>query len=555
MPVAVLITHPLDAKSARRQFGAGVEFIAHEPYGQCLQPEIPMADFFAPGDGGSADEDAVNFLTFNWHRNDRGRDLAFRDGLSPAQMISGSEWVAIGSLYREFHALKRCLATVGTLHVSCNEDPRFLAVAQKFGDAVRIYDPGHRSPSLLSSCNERILGAFPIASAKAALLRKIQFPFRGALRDKTLFLSEWTNERLAQRLPDAIVVNGRNPLRGAYLSSGDAGRSLSRYPSALDAPHDPDWLGSVLARVGARWDRPLLELISDDLRERYARNREYLARTTAIYDRLLDEYRPKQIVLPGETYEPYTIAAQLARARGVKSLLMIDGYQVTMPDFMLPVYRNENGDGKLIDRVAVYGQACWDMYKTRGLRDDQMILMRLPALDRHQELPTPGEQFDAMIMTWSPHDPNPQGLEGYRPRVLLDALQCAADAGFKRIAIKIKADHEMVWLQPFLRATGWENRVTILSGMLYEQVLKAKRVIGGMGTALAEVAYHEVPCYVFEPYENGYSDRTLRSSTVVEMACVARSKEDLGRLLRSAPQGSVTASREYLFNGPETPAL
>jgi hypothetical protein len=458
-------------------------------------------------------------------------------------------------LYREFHALKRCLAAVGTLHVSCNENPRFLAVARKFGDAVRIYDPGHRAPSLLSSCNERILGAFPVVSAKAALLCKIQFPFRGALRGKTLFLSEWTNDRLAQRLPDAIVVNGRKPLRGAYLSGGDLDRALLRYPSALDAPHDPDWLASVLARRSVRWDRLLLELVSDDLRDRYARNREYLARTTAIYDHLFDSYRPKQIVLPGETYEPYTIAAQLARARGVRSLLMIDGYQVTMPDFMLPVYRHESGDGRLIDRVAVFGQAGLDMYKALGLRDDQMVLMRLPALDRYKELPPPSERFDVMIMTWTPHDPNPQGLEGYRPRVLLDALQCAAAAGFKRIAIKIKAEYEMAWLRPILHASGWENRVTILSGMLYEQILKANRVIGGMGTALAEVAYCRIPYYVFEPYENGYSDKTLGSSTVVEMARAARSTEDLGQLMRSAPQGSVIASHEYLFSGPETPAL
>jgi hypothetical protein len=546
---AVLLHHPYDVAWARSTHGAKVELIAHEDAIRWAAGDRGIPAFFPASDGASRAEDEVKFLTLNWHRDDQGRDLAFRDGLSLAQVISGSAWIAIASLYREYHALAAWLRQLDVLHVSCNEPERFLTVCAKFGDHVRVFDPGHRMAAPASSCLERQFGPVATESRRGRVARAVQRPIRGMLRGKSLFLRDWTSLSLARRTSTGVLVNDPRLWRGAYFSRGHLRAAEALCPAELHAPTDPGWLRSVLARGGAEWPAPLVELVSDELVSRYAKLRPYLARTIAAFRDLLATYAPKRVILPGESYEPYTIAAQLARAVGAKPVLCLDGYPVLMGSGVAPVYRDPSGADWLFEQVAAYGQANWDHLKTRGLRDDQLILLRPPILDHHVGLRAPDARFDAMVMTWTSYDNNPSGLAGCASRFVVETLDLLAARGFTRLAVKIKSPSELTALVPVLQACGWSGRVEILSGRFHEHVLRAERVVGGFSSGTLETALHGIPYYVHEPFENGYADSEIATSTVVSPARVSRDAAHLSELLRD-DRGSVTASLAYLTDGP-----
>ena len=80
----------------------------------------------------------------------------------------------------------------------------------------------------------------------------------------------------------------------------------------------------------------------------------------------------------------------------------------------------------------------------------------------------------------------------------------------------------------------------ILEGKFYEHVNKAKAVVGGISTAVAECAIAGVPYFIFEPHENGYSDELIDKSLVIQLKKIARTPHEL-RILIAAGESSWTA--------------
>jgi hypothetical protein len=140
-------------------------------------------------------------------------------------------------------------------------------------------------------------------------------------------------------------------------------------------------------------------------------------------------------------------------------------------------------------------------------------------------------------------------LNGATPGFLVDTLSLLREMGFRRIAVKLKAESQSSIIIPVLDAAGLRDDVTLLTGMFYEHVRRADRVIGGFSSGVFESAVHGVPYYVHEPFANGYSNADLARSSIVGECAVSRDRDGLRELL-GRPQGSVEAPLSYLADGP-----
>lgn len=524
--------------------------MAHEDYLPLLLGEA-MPCFLDHGDFGSDTDEAINFLSFNWHRDYTGRDICAEGGLSIAEAFSAGLWITVAAYCREYFALKYWCNRYDRVYVSCNECPGFLNAAKKFGDQVQVYDPGHRQLSPLRSQFDRVLDRGSLIDWRANLLRNLQAPFLRLLRHKTLALVNWTLIDFAARQKHWILENAKQPWKGAYFRRVPRhilATAESRVPRAFHAEFTPVRLANVLQRIGVRWDAELLELLSETMVERYRLYRGYFVSVVALYWDMLDCYAPDELVVSSEFYERHLVAAQLARARGVKVSWLGDGYPVV--DIPKRI-GNSSAGLAVFDRIYAAG----NQHRLRLLRntmaDKEIVTVDPPILDRHVKTGTVAKRYDALIMTWIPFDLGVQGRNGSRPNTLLEALRVADEAGLKRLAIKVKDRSEEAWVLPVLEKSGYLNRVTILSGPYSDHVVHARRVIGGISSAVGETAYHGIPYYIYEPISNGYGPELTDSAIVLAEGCVARTPEELSELLKR-PEGSVIADRALLF-GTECP--
>jgi hypothetical protein len=544
-----LLHHRDDLGWVRQNHGANVHVVAHEDYLPLLLGEA-MPCFFDYSRNAESVDDAIDFLSFNWHRDEEGRDICAIDKVSMADAFSAGLWITVAGMCREYFALKYWCERYDCVYVSCNEPPKFLEAAKKFGHRVQIYDPVHRRPSPLYSFTERVLDVQSIAQ-RGNFLRKLQTPFLKWLRNKTLTLGEWTTVNFAARRPGWIGVDSRWPWKGAYLRKVpckctlDAERLVPQNFHAMFAP--PQLIG-VLRRIEVRWDDELIELLSWVMTERYRLYRAYFVSVLALYQDMLDSYRPTELVVASEFYEPYLIAAQLARARGVKVSWLVDGY---------PVVAIPKRIGKVVCGVSmfdrVYAAGC--QHQCRLLKDrletQEIVTISPPILDMHNVHDKVEKRFDAIIMTWIPNDLTLDGRNGSRPNILLDAIRAALDSGLEKLAIKIKHHTEKEWLVPVLERAGYIDKVTLLEGRFADHVAYAHRVIGGISSAVGETAYHGIPYYIYEPLANGYSAELIASAAVIAMGGVARTPAELYELLKRS-EGSVVDDKVLLF-GTECP--
>lgn len=541
---AYLLSHRDDLQWVRDTYGPDVLVVAHEDYISLLVDEnVPC--FFGHGENADVVDDAINFLSFNWHRDEDGRDLCIDDRLSIAEVFSTGLWINIAGVCREYFALKYWCDRYDCVYVSCNESPKFLEVAKKFGNRVQVYDPLHRQISPLISLANRDLKVQPV-DWRSDLLRKLQAPFLKFIRNKTLTLSDWTLSHFAARRPGWICENSRWPWKGAYSRTLprkfllDAER---RVPQDFHAMFAATWLSDVLYRINVRWDNELVELLSVTMVDRYKLYRAYFVSMVALYQDMMDYYCPAELVITSEFYEPYLIAAQLARTKGSKISWLVDGY----PVIAIPKLIGKVSSGtSMFDRI--YAVSC--QHQCRLLKDkletQEIVTVFPPILDMHSLHGNAEKRFDAIIMTWIPNDLGINGRNGSRPNILLDALRTAMEAGLKSLAIKIKHHSEKAWLIPVLEKAGYLDKVTILEGRFSDHVPYAHRVIGGVSSAVGETSYHGIPYYIYEPAANGYSAEQLASAVVIVGGGVARTPAELRELLKR-PKGSVFNDRTLLF--------
>jgi hypothetical protein len=538
-----LLNHPDDLQWVRQNHGSEAPVIAHEDYISLLVDEDVLC-FFGQCENTAIDE-AINFLSFNWHRDEEGRDLCIYEGLSVAEVFSTGLWITIAAMCREYFALKYWCDRYDCVYVSCNESPKFLEAAKKFGRRVQIYDPGHRLHSPLLSLSERVLHVLP-DNWRANILRNLQAPFLKLLSNRTLALSDWTLTRFAAKQKGWVSENSRWPWKGAYS------RPLPRkcfleadrlVPQDFHAMFAPAQLAEVLQRINVRWDSELLALLSEIMMDRYRLYRDYFVSMFALYQDMLDSYHPVELVITSEFYEPYVIAAQLARAKGVKISWLVDGYPVIATSKLIGKAFSES---VMFDRI--YAVGC--QHQRHLLKDkpdaQEVVTVFPPILDMYSLQGNVEKYFDAIIMTWIPNDLGINGRNGSRPNTLLDALRIAKEAGLVKLAIKIKHHTEKAWLIPVLEKAGHLGKVTILEGRFSDHVVHAHMVIGGISSAMGETAYHGIPYYIYEPVANGYSAEQLASSAIIVDGGVARTPVELFDLLKR-PEGSVKGDRALLF--------
>lgn len=546
---AYLLGHSDDLAWVRLRHGADTQLIAHEDYLPVLLGEdIPC--FFAHDNFDAHVDEAINFLSFNWYRNEDGKEISEDDRLSIADCFSAGLLNNVASVCREYFALKYWCGRYACVYVSCNEPAAFLNIAKKFAPRVQVYDPEHRKVSPLCTLADRVLGIPPI-DRRANLLRKLQTPFLKFLRHKTLALSDWTMLRFAARQQGWISVNSRWPWRGVYTRTLppkyllDAERDV---PLDFGSLLEPSQLGDVLQRVNVLWDSVLIEALSESMVDRYQLYRNYFVSTVASYQDMLDSYKPAELVVGSEFYEPYLIAVHLAKVRGIKVSWLVDGYLIV--DIEKRIGKASLGPA-MFDRV--YAIACQHQRRMLKNKPDvqELVTVFPPSLDTHVLKDRVEKTFDAIIMTWIPIDYGMNGRNGSRPNTLLDALRVATEAGLEKLAIKIKHHTEREWLLPILEGAGYLNKVTLLEGPFSDHVRGARRVIGGISSAAAEAAYHGIPYYIYEPVANGYSAAEISSAVIIAEGGVARTPAELWELLKR-PEGSVINDRALLF-GTECP--
>ena len=554
--IAVLIHHPDDIFWVRNRFKEHPMILVHENYIRFFMDEKNEIKSFRKVFL-ELDYDNIDFLLTNWYRDINGKDIYFHEDISWAQVITSTLFHSIATIYREYSSLKHWVNLSEYLYVSENEDMSFKSLLKYFPGKVELYNPGHSNKSIIPSSNERVLVPNDKKNLRYFLiyfLRVLQGPFMGLLRNRIIFFYDWTSQHQVKKRKDALSTRvSLNIFRSAYILSVKKFEADAEIPKSLYPVITSTSLAKVLKRINVEWDPLMLDAISGHINSKYIENRAYFFWQYVAFKDMLNYYQPAKVVLPHETYEPYTIMLHMARSREIETVYLLDGLFSTIcashDSIKALRFRDSKNEAYLFNTIIASGTSNYDYFKRFVDGNMKVILVRPPILDMHKRTNLKKE-YEIILMTHTANDLNPAGHNGSRLESLREMLSVAREVGYKNIAIKIKNDSELTWVALTVNNLGMTSMCEIISGYFYEHIDKAKVVVCGFSTAVLETAYHKIPCIVYEPYSNGYTDANIKASLSVNHCRVARTTDELHALLLSGVS-SLDTDPSYLFCGPE----
>ena len=462
----------------------------------------------------------ISEFALNWYRDENGTDLYENEGVSVGQLISCAAVVFFASIYREYYYFKDNYSADEPIIYNEQEHPIRLLIARKLSNNFRIDNYVPASGEVL----DRKHGAVPAYRKASNYISYLQYPILPFLRKRKLYLRDWTYSTLEKKTyQNNIFVNSTNIFKGAYLRDSKKYRTASEkyLPVELDEDKVKQSLFSWNKKMTCSLPEELVSLFSDYIILYYNQNRNFFVSVIALYEELFTRYKPGIVVFPGELYEPYVLIRSICQLKGIKSEFMLDGF----PFFIYyPHFKDRYNENYCFDHFIAYGPSTRKDYLAKNVPPEKISLCKWPVFDRYDEIGPYMPIYDCIIMTWIPFNNNPLARLDIQSEILDKVLTLVRSKGYSKIAIKVKHVMEIKYLIPLLKN---KQGIDLLEGPMYKHLKKAKMIIGGISSAIAEARYCDIPYYIYEPLHNGYPDILIFNSILHSRKLVARTIEQL----------------------------
>ena len=484
-------------------------------------------------------DDHIKYLSFNWFRDNTKHDISISNGISLGETLAPVFWQELSSIARYYLEFKEVVKDQNEIIL-----PEDASRLRRHVAKVSVGDVSY-GPRVNQYQNDEVeFGKrdLPVAPL-ARLFRAVQISSRLLSRHrKTLFISTWVTRGIARENKHSFVLFRKSLLRGAapIYKSKYIGLGKNVFPATIDEYISVAVVEATLLKIDVTWEKALVELCVEHARKRYTEMREDLIRNFALYTDLLKNYEIDICYLPEDSIPSWSILVQICKLSGIKSRIFTDGYSIVP---FAPLGRDETGDGWLVDEVAAYGNAHKEMVVSLGFPEKQIFVIDPPFAKLQVNN---FAKYDFIVMSWFANCLSISGDHLSPISTMMSALDVVVRAGAKSVGIKIKTQEERKYIEPLVKELPIS--VEILEGRFYEHVNKAKAVVGGISTAVAECAIAGVPYFIFEPHENGYSDELIDKSLVIQLEKIARTPDQLGRLIEAGESSWTAPLSELIGN-------
>jgi hypothetical protein len=498
----------------------------------------------------------LEFLSLDWYRNDKGLDVFSKDLISFAPAITRRVFSSFANDYKNYYAIKKLLHDYDLVYLSRLAELSFIRTAKVFENRVKWYEVDNKYEYPDTSSPERTVINNP--SQKFIIFTRIAYVIQNLfvkfIRKNILVFDDWTyREQFANR-DDCLISNYHLPWKGFYFPYGRDIMPESKliFPKRiLSSSFTNEFIKDKLNKEHFSWDQDLVELFLLTVYRVYTESYVVLRQTYSVYSELLSHYRPNTVVFPGETYFSYIIGAQIAKTLGIKTVMAIDGYQVLKA--RATFHYNYNNKFFLFDKYVTFGRSHMKLYKKhQNIPFNQVVVAQTPLINQLIRDNDVNYKYDVIVMAYNPHQTNPNARWDQRYKITMEAVQEIFTLGLNSVAIKIKdgvnRDKEIQRYKDCFMDSDTLNCPDIIIGEFNQYLSQTNIIVGQISSALFEASCAKVPYIVYEPYENGVMDYSLKESILINRSSIARNVHELGTMLRKQDT-SVIVEHEDLTSG------
>jgi len=457
---------------------------------------------------------------YNWFRNPDGIDQTRCNSYSIGEIVASQMLQGLFSINRCFGVFNECFSN-GEVAPWYSDATRIeILVAQKFklefSKETRLYSQEDET----TYADHHI----PVAPL-SRVFRTMQYPLKPFLRGKNVFITDWTTYYFARSKPKTLVLFRKSPFRGVVTvrRQSELVKKHGEFPESLNYFNYKDLIEQFIASRGYRWHPDLLSLFIEYIEVKFREIRSQLVEFASLWEELVDFYEPESLSLPADAIPMWVILLQACENRNIVTTCYLDGYPTVS---LWPVSRNRDNSNWSAKRVAAYDDSHKSQLLLRGVPSEQIVMSDYPASGYFSSaLRSNKKDLDVIVMSYWPNIFS--SLSDYRspPITLEKILKCLSEFDSLRIAVKIRSIEELDYVKEITKLNGVDAK--ILTGKFYEHINKTRLVVTGVSSAVYECRLNKTDCIVFEPKENGYSDRLITTSKILNLGQFCRTESEL----------------------------
>jgi len=514
-------------------------------------------------DSSNSDEklSSIYRSSLNWYKDSNGVDVVHLNGISFGPLIARTVISSFGNDYRNYLAFKLLIDKYESISINKRAAPSFKRVALAFKNKINWFDFDEDIDINRESSPVRtIINPYPhihSLSKYSRLLQNLIMPF---MRKKTLIWPDWTFDAIFKNKKDCLILNSTKPWHGYYLSESNKFNKEAEniFPEHIKL-NDIDFnkINQRLAELDISWSRELVQLFITTIARVYDESYINIRRCYSIYKELLTHYNPSSIVLPGSTHFGYLIAVQIARRMDIKTILISDGYPV-VKDESFHFFLARKGD-YIFDKYVAFGMANKELFvKYDGIPKERIVVAESPLVDKVKKQASNRKRHSVIVMAYYPNQHNPNTRWDKRIKTAVNIVKCLIRIGETKIIIKIKdggtASLERAFYEKCFAGVGLLDSVEIIGGEFNNIVSSAKYIVGQISTALFESICANTPYYIYEPYDSGIMELSIKNSALIEPKDVLRNITELENAILEG-RGYSVDDHKYLTDGPSLDSI
>jgi len=462
-------------------------------------------------------DDQIKYLTYNWFRSECGVDESIVEGISMGETIAPVVWQGLAHLSFEYFQCKG--SNEERVHLATDSSRIRFNVNKRFNKMVVAQDEvGHFRGEESYLEVEKI----PHVLLRK-LFRLLQLFAKRFIVGKRLFIDSRMTQSLESSNSSSIRIYKKSLLAGAvpvikkdHLLYFE--RAIPKNLSFLDVA---ERLKVLNENLDIKLDALLVTLFSEYIEEKFIEMRSGMIQAIALFKDIADFYKPKSCVIPTDLFPNFLIYAQICRNKNIESIGAMDGF----PSISIsPIARGIRRDDWLFVKFIAYGRAHQRSIENLGYLAENIILCQNPL--KIDGL-TSEKKYECIIFTWFPNVFSCSSDHQSTPSTLRSAIKSVTELGARRIGVKIKTDAELGYVNKVAAEFEHISEIYILTGATRTHLLNCEFAIGGISTAIAEASINQIPYYIFEPLENGYSDAWISKSDWLTPSRISRNFDEL----------------------------
>ena len=461
--------------------------------------------------------DLIN-ISKNWFKDKKNFDYFYFSGISISQMLTRKIIFDFKNNYRNFITIKKILTKKKKIIISSNCSNSLIKIASFFFKKnIKIIN--------LEFFNQKVLPPSPNRASLKILknhsiynfLRFLQSFIGFYFKNKIIYLYEPMTFKSVKKIKNILISNSKFLFNGCYFK---------------EKPQKNFTINEIELKKKIRLfeKKRIFNSLSVDklfkftFKDILIENKTNIESIINIYDDFLNFYKPKKIILNGETDIYSVIFSYLCNKKKISTFLLLDGNHFYKDDFLF--FKNVHSDQPIFDYYFAQGNLNKKLLLKQGIDKNKIFNIRPPVVANLLSKNTAKkQQYDAIIVSYYISLINVQFPWDKQLEVESDIIFCLDKLGYKSVAIKLKPGLEFQDQKFFRNIENYKNiifnkynhKISIKIYLNFDKfsdvLLNSNLIIGPLSSAIVEAKFLNKKYIVYSPEECGITKEQLNNSS------------------------------------------